>query len=94
MGTSESPRLAVFKSNKYIYAQLIDDDNGTTLASSSSKKISKGTGVIKAKEVGMEIANKAKELKIKKTVFDRAGFIYTGKIKAVAEGAREGGLIF
>ena len=92
-GTGEVPRLAVFRSNRYVYAELIDDDKQITLAHATSLK-SKGATVEKAKKVGLEIAEKAKALKIGKVVFDRAGFIYTGKIKAIADGAREGGLTF
>lgn len=93
-GTTEAPRLSVFKSNKFVYAQLIDDEKGVTLAASSTQKM-KGKGVMsKAKEVGKEIAKLAVAKKIEKAVFDRGGFIYTGRIKAVADGAREGGLKF
>ena len=93
-GTADKPRLAVFRSNKYVYAQLINDDAGKTLAAATSLKM-KGKGMmVKAKEVGKALAEKAVALKIKKVVFDRGGFIFTGKIKAIAEGAREGGLIF
>jgi large subunit ribosomal protein L18 len=92
-GSEERPRLSVFKSNKFIYAQLINDVTGTTLAAASSIK-SKAKGMEAAKEVGIEIAKKAKAAKVEKVVFDRGGFIYTGQIKAVAEAAREGGLIF
>lgn len=84
-GTAERPRLSVFKSNKFIYAQIIDDVKGHTIAQASSKD---------AKELGIEIAKKAKTLKIDKIVFDRSGYLYTGKIKAVADSAREGGLKF
>lgn len=84
-GTKERPRLSVFRSNKFIYAQIIDDVKGHTLAAFSAKD---------AKEVGVEIAKKAKSLKIEKVVFDRGGYLYTGKIKALADGAREGGLVF
>jgi len=87
------PRLCVYKSNKYIYAQLIDDLSGTTLASASSMK-SKGTMLDAAKEVGKEIAGLAKKIGISKIAFDRGGFIYTGKIKVLADAAREGGLTF
>jgi large subunit ribosomal protein L18 len=93
-GTPVRPRLSVFKSNKYIYAQLIDDTTGTTIAAASSNAISKGTDSEKAGEVGRAIAKLAKEKKIEKAVFDRGGYIYTGKIKTLAEGAREGGLDF
>lgn len=85
MGTTDRPRLSVFKSHKYIYAQIIDDTKGHTLVQSSSED---------AKKVGVDIAKKAKALKIVKVVFDRGGYLYTGKIKAIAEGAREGGLEF
>ena len=84
-GTSERPRLSVFRSNKHIYVQLVDDIKGHTLAQASA---------VDAKAVGIDIAKKAKTLKITKVVFDRGGYLYTGKIKAVADAAREGGLIF
>lgn len=84
-GTAERPRLSVFKSHKYMYAQLIDDTKGHTLAQANSDD---------AKKVGTEIAKKAKDLKIEKVVFDRGGYLYTGKIKLIADGAREGGLNF
>lgn len=93
-GTAERPRLTVFKSHKYIYAQIIDDTKGHTLVSTDSR-ISKGkTPVEKAREVGVDIAKKAKMAKITKVVFDRGGYIYTGKIKIIADTAREGGLEF
>ena len=92
-GTPEMPRLAVYKSNKYIYAQLIDDVASVTLASASSIK-SKGTMMEAAKEVGKEIATLAKKIGISKVAFDRGGFIYTGKIQALADSAREAGLTF
>lgn len=94
-GTSEKPRLSVFKSNTAIYAQLIDDDNGLTLAAFSSQKLAKkASGLEKARETGKELARIAKEKKINAVVFDRGGFVYKGKIKALADGAREGGLTF
>ena len=93
-GTAERPRLAVFKSHKYIYAQIIDDTKGHTLASSDSRTAKGKTPVEKAKEVGRDIAVKAKAAKITKIVFDRGGYVYTGKIKMVADAAREGGLEF
>ena len=93
-GTKDKPRLAVFKSNTNIYAQIIDDVHSKTLVSASSNEIKKGKPLEKAKEVGMEIAKKAMTAKISKVVFDRGGFLYTGHIKALAEGAREGGLKF
>lgn len=92
-GTAEKPRLSVFKSNTTIYAQLVDDDKGVTLAAASSQKM-KGKASENASEVGKEIAKLAAAKKITTVVFDRGGYIYTGKIKAVADGAREGGLIF
>jgi len=93
-GTSQIPRLSVFKSNKFIYAQLIDDVKGNTLFSFSSVNSKAKTPLEKAKEVGMEVAKKAMASKIEKVVFDRSGYIYTGKIKAIADGAREAGLTF
>lgn len=98
-GTGEKPRLCVFRSNGHIYAQLIDDTAGKTIASSSDLVITaekKGDfiKVANAKAVGFDLAQKAKDLKIKKIVFDRGGYIYTGRVKALAEGAREGGLEF
>ncbi|MDB5204247.1 MAG: ribosomal protein [Candidatus Taylorbacteria bacterium] len=92
-GTSEKPRLAVFKSNKYIYAELINDDLGVTLASASSLKIT-GKKANQAQLVGEAIAKKAIENKISKVVFDRGGYIYTGRVKALADAARSGGLEF
>jgi large subunit ribosomal protein L18 len=90
--------LSVFRSNTDIYAQLIDDQNGVTLAAASSKQkditAQKAPKVEKSKLVGAAIAQKATELGIKKVVFDRSGYVYHGRIKAVAEGAREGGLDF
>lgn len=93
-GTSEKPRLSLFKSNKYITAQLIDDTKGNTLASATSKNI-KGKNVLeKAKAVGASIAEQAKSKKISSAVFDRGGYLYTGSVSAVADGAREAGLKF
>jgi large subunit ribosomal protein L18 len=98
-GSSQRPRLTVFRSNNEIYAQLIDDMTGKTILASSSteKTLSKEKGkskVEKAKSVGVSIAIKAVEKGIKDIVFDRNGFLYHGRIKAVADGAREAGLIF
>jgi large subunit ribosomal protein L18 len=93
-GTLEMPRLSVYKSNKFVYAQLINDDKGETLAAASTKDV-KGKGMLeKAKNAGIALAKLAIEKKIKKVVFDRGGFIYTGRVRAIAEGAREGGLTF
>ena len=95
-GTSEMPRLNVFRSNSQIYAQIINDETGTTLASSSSVqlKIKNGGNIEGAKLVGADIAKKAKEAKISKVVFDRGGYQYHGRVEALAEAARENGLEF
>lgn len=97
-GAASKPRLSVFRSNTDIYAQLIDDNNGVTLAAASSKQkdiqAQKAPKIEKSKLVGAAIATKAKELGISTVVFDRGGYIYHGRVKAVAEGAREGGLEF
>jgi large subunit ribosomal protein L18 len=97
-GTTERPRLVVYRSLKHIYAQVVDDDKGIVLlgASDQSEGLAvDGTGkVAKSKATGKLIASKAKAAGITKVVFDRAGFQYHGRIKAVAEGAREGGLEF
>lgn len=92
-GTAERPRLSVYKSNTATYAQIIDDERGVTLAAASSMGV-KGNKTQAAQKVGIELAKKAKDQKIVKVVFDRGGFIYTGRIKALADGAREGGLEF
>jgi large subunit ribosomal protein L18 len=105
IGTKEMPRLSVFRSNKHIYAQLIDDEKSVTLLSAhdndkdlpklSSEKTGSSkefAGVSLAYRVGMLIALRAKEKKIARAVFDRGGFLYKGQVRAVAEGAREGGL--
>ena len=84
-GTAERPRVSVFRSNKFIYAQLINDDKGVTLAQAQAAD---------PKAVGTELAKKAKTAKIEKVVFDRGGYLYTGKIKALADALREGGLVF
>lgn len=93
-GTASIPRLSVFKSNKYVYAQLIDDEKGATLAAASSVDSKVKGKAEQAKHVGVDIAKKALAAKIEKVVFDRGGYLYIGKIKAVADGAREGGLKF
>jgi large subunit ribosomal protein L18 len=97
-GTASMPRLTVFRSNSDIYAQLIDDATGTTIAGASSRQkdiaAQKAPKVDKSKMVGESIAKKAVELGISKVVFDRSGYIYHGRVKAVADGAREGGLVF
>jgi large subunit ribosomal protein L18 len=97
-GTAQKPRLSVYRSNAEIYAQLIDDDNSVTIASASSRDkdivAQKVVKTEKGKLVGASIARKAVELGITQAVFDRGGNIYHGRIKALAEGAREGGLQF
>ncbi|MES2087770.1 MAG: 50S ribosomal protein L18 [Patescibacteria group bacterium] len=97
-GTAAVPRLSVFRSNSYVYAQLIDDENQKTLASVSSMVAEKGKSTLNktaaSLEAGKTLAKEALAKKIKKVVFDRGGFIYTGRIKALADGAREGGLDF
>jgi large subunit ribosomal protein L18 len=92
-GTAERPRLSVFRSNKGIYCQVIDDLNGHTVAAASSKGLS-GDKSGQATEVGKLIAARAKEAGIESVVFDRSGYLYHGRVKALAEGAREGGLQF
>ncbi len=97
-GTSVKPRLCVYRSTNYIYAQVIDDVNGTTLCAASSKALAADcngkTKVEAAKLVGKDIANKALALKVSEVVFDRGGYIYTGRVAALADGAREAGLKF
>lgn len=94
-GTAEVPRLSVFRSNKGMFLQLIDDSAGKTLLSVSAKDIKKKDAKTAVSfELGKLIAKKAKEKEVEKIVFDRGGYKYHGRIKAVAEGAREGGLIF
>ena len=95
-GTAECPRLNVFRSNSNIFAQLIDDVKGVTLASSSSVelKLKNGGNVEGARLVGKDIAEKAKKLKIKNVVFDRGGYLYHGRVEALADAARENGLEF
>ena len=90
-GTSERPRLSIYRSNKGIYAQLVDDLSGHTLASASSKGLT-GNKVEQAKSVGEKIAAAAKGAGIDKVVFDRGGYLFHGRVKALADGAREGGL--
>ena len=94
-GTETTPRLCVFRSNTAIYAQLIDDVKGVTLASSSSLELKlKNNNLEAASKVGKDIADKAKKAKIKTVVFDRGGYLYHGRVKALAEAARENGLEF
>ena len=97
-GTNSVPRLSVFRSNGNIFAQIIDDEKGTTLASASSidkeLKLKNGGNVEAASEVGKLLAKRAKQVKINKVVFDRGGYLYHGRVKALAEAARENGLEF
>ena len=97
-GTGQKPRLSVYRSNTDIYVQLIDDATGTTLAAASTKdkdvKAQSGNKVDKSKMVGSAIASKASSLGISTVVFDRGGYLYHGRVKAIADGAREGGLQF
>jgi len=97
-GTAQRPRLSVFRSNTDIYAQIIDDVNGKTIAAASSKDkdiaAQKGTKSEKSKLVGAAVARKAVELGVSSVTFDRGGYLYHGRVKSVADGAREGGLQF
>lgn len=95
-GTAETPRLSVHRTNAHVYAQLIDDAEAVTIVGVSEKELGKvsGTKTDKAKALGALLAKKAEEKKIKKVVFDKGAFKYHGRVKAVAEGAREGGLQF
>ena len=93
-GTSERPRLNVYRSLNHIYAQVIDDQTGQTLVSASTIKMKTGGNVAAAKEIGKSVAEKAVEKGIKKVVFDRGGYLYHGRIKALADAAREAGLEF
>lgn len=97
-GTAQAPRLSVFRSNKEIYAQLIDDATGTTLASANSRQkdvaAQKGTKTEIAALVGKTLAQKATSLGVETCIFDRGGYLYHGRVKALADGAREGGLKF
>lgn len=94
-GTSEKPRMSVFRSNKQIYVQIIDDVNGNTLVSASSKEVKEtGNKCDVSKQVGKAIAEKASSKGIENVVFDRGGFLYHGRVKALADAAREAGLKF
>ena len=93
-GTSERPRMSVFRSNKGIYVQIIDDIAGTTLVAASSKGIDEGTKKEKAAKVGADIAKKAMEKGITQVVFDRNGYLFHGRVKSLADAAREAGLKF
>lgn len=93
-GTAERPRLSIYKSNVAMYAQIINDEQGVTVAAASSLKMKGKNKTESAKSVGAEVAKMAKSKGITKVVFDRGGFIYTGRVQAIADGAREGGLEF
>lgn len=93
-GTSERPRLNVYRSNKAIYAQIVNDEEGKVLFGANSLKVTDGNKTDQAAEVGRMIASKAKENNIEHVVFDRGGYLYHGRVKALADGAREGGLKF
>lgn len=98
-GTTTLPRLSVFRSNKYIYTQIINDESGKTLFAAGEKELGqevskKETKIERAKKVGQFLAQKAKAQKIKEVAFDRGSYKYHGRVKALAEGAREGGLVF
>lgn len=93
-GTGSVPRLAIFRSARHISAQLIDDEKAITIIASSDTKITKGTKVEQAQLVGKDIAEKAQGKKITKVVFDRGGFLYAGRVKALADAARAAGLVF
>lgn len=95
-GNSERPRLTVYKSLKYISAQIVDDSKGITLVSASSqeKDMKSGKNIDVSKEIGKTLANRAKEKNITQVIFDRNGYIYHGKVKSLADGARESGLKF
>lgn len=93
-GTSSRPRLSIFKSNRQLYAQLINDEERKTIVSFSSARMKGVKKTKKAREVGKELALLAKKSSVEKVVFDRGGYRYTGAVKELAEGAREGGLAF
>ena len=95
-GTSERPRLSVYKSNRAIYAQLIDDVQGHTLVSASSRELGEESNINAglSKQVGQKVAERAKDKGVNSVVFDRNGYLFHGNVKALAEGAREGGLKF
>jgi large subunit ribosomal protein L18 len=93
-GTADRPRLCVYRSNKNIYAQLIDDVNNVVIAESSDIKEKSGTKAERAEKIGQEIAKKATDKKITKVVFDRNGFNYTGRVQRLADSARKAGLEF
>jgi large subunit ribosomal protein L18 len=91
-GTAQRPRLAIYRSNRHIYAQLVDDHSAVTVAAASDLAAGGGNKIERAKQVGQAIAERARAAGIEEAVFDRGGRLYHGRVKAVAEGAREGGL--
>jgi large subunit ribosomal protein L18 len=91
-GSPERPRLTVYRSNRHVYAQLVDDQQGRTLVAASDLALAEGDKSARAKEVGKLLAERAKAAGVERAVFDRAGRLYHGRVQAVAEGAREGGL--
>ncbi len=93
-GTPARPRLCVYKSNRYLHAQIVDDEAGKTLVAGSTKEMGKDTKMDAAKKLGAELAKRAKAAKIDRVVFDRGGFRYTGRVAMLAEAARAGGLEF
>lgn len=93
-GTPARPRLCVYKSNRYLHAQIVDDEAGKTLVAGSTKEMGKDTKMDAAKKLGAELAKRAKAAKIDRVVFDRGGFRYTGRVAMLAQAARAGGLEF
>lgn len=91
-GTAERPRVSIYRSSKYIYAQAINDEAHSTVAAASSMKIAEGKKSDNAKQAGIELAKKLKDLKITAAVFDRSAYAYNGRVKSLAEGLREGGI--
>jgi len=92
LGTAERPRLAIYRSNRHIYAQLVDDGTARTMAAASDLAVGGGSKSERAKQVGQAIAERARQAGIERAVFDRGGRLYHGRVKALADGAREGGL--
>ncbi len=93
-GTADKPRLSVFRSNRFLYAQLINDVEAKTIASSDTRKMKGENARLRAKELGKDIARKARKVGVEKVVFDRGGFLFAGSVKDFADAAREGGLVF
>jgi len=94
LGTAERPRLSVFRSTKHIFAQIVDDEKGVTLAGITDKDMAGDNKTARAQAAGQELAQRALKKKVKKVVFDRGGYAYHGRVKALADGARAGGLEF